>query len=77
MRPYGMKKKPETTAYVKKFIADMNHVGPPLCFRTDNGGEFTSRSYIDSATPLGSAANTQPRVSQNRTQLSRVQFCAL
>ena len=47
MRPYGMKKKSETTAYVKKFIADMNHMGLPRCFRTDNGGEFTGRSYVD------------------------------
>lgn len=47
MRPYGMKSKSETTAFVQKFLADMNHMGKPRCFRTDNGGEFTSRSYID------------------------------
>ena len=47
MRPYGMNKKSETTAYVKKIIADMNHKGRPRCFRTDNGGEFTGRSYVD------------------------------
>ena len=39
MRPYGMNKS-ETTMYVQKFIADMNNQGRPLCFRTDNGGEF-------------------------------------
>ena len=37
-RPSGMKKKSKTTAYAKKFIADMSHVGLPRCFRTDNGG---------------------------------------
>ena len=47
MRPYWMKKKSETTAYVKEFIADMNHIGLPRCFRTDNGGEFTGRSCVD------------------------------
>ena len=29
-----------------KFVADMNAMGPH-CFRPDNGGKFTSRSYVD------------------------------
>ena len=47
MRLYEIKKKSETIAHVKKFITDMNHMGLPPCFRMDNGGEFTSRSYVD------------------------------
>ena len=53
MRPYGMKKNSETTAYVQKLIADMNVMGRPHCSRTDNGGEFTSRSYVDYCDPVG------------------------
>ena len=45
MRSYGMASKAETTKYVQRFLADMNDMGMPRCFRTDNGGEFTSRSY--------------------------------
>lgn len=47
---------------VQKFLADMNGMGQPRCFRTDNGGEFTSRSYTDYRdlprihTPLEAAA---------------------
>ena len=40
-------KKSETTTYVRKFVADMNNMGRPHCFRTDNGGEFTSRDYVE------------------------------
>ena len=47
MRPYGMRRKSETAAYVQKFIADMNGMGRPNCFRTDNGGESISRDYVD------------------------------
>ena len=47
MRPYGMRRKCETTAYVQTFLADMNGMGRPNCFRTDNGGEFISRDYVD------------------------------
>ena len=47
MRPYGMRKKSETTTYVRKFVADMNNMGRPHCFRTDNGGELTSRDYVE------------------------------
>ena len=46
-RPYGIRKKPMTVAYVRKFVADMNNMGRPHCFRTDNGGEFTSRDYVE------------------------------
>ena len=48
-----MKKTSETGAYVKKLIADMNHVGPPLCFIVDNGGEFCSHSYNEFCDPAG------------------------
>ena len=47
MRPYGMRKESETTTYVRKFVADMNNMERPHCFRTDNGGEFTRRDYVD------------------------------
>ena len=47
MRPYGIRIKPETITYVQKFVADMNNTGRPHCFRTDNGGEFTSRAYVE------------------------------
>ena len=47
MRPYGMRTKSETTAYIQTFLADTNAMGRPLCFRTDNGGEFTDRSFLD------------------------------
>lgn len=47
MRPYDISRNSETTSYDKKLLADMNALGRPLCFRTGNGGEFTSRSCID------------------------------
>ena len=37
MRPYGMRKKSEITTYVRKFVADMNNMRRPHCFRADNG----------------------------------------
>ena len=46
-RLYGMKNKSETTAFVKKFVADTNDMGPPKCFRSDNGGEFTSNNHVN------------------------------
>ena len=42
-----MASKAETTKYVQTFLADMNGMGTPRCFRTDNGGEFTGRIYTD------------------------------
>ena len=42
-----MKTRSETITYVQKFIADINDMGRLQCFRTDNGREFTSRSYVD------------------------------
>ena len=42
-----MRRKSETTAYVQKFPTDMNGMGRPNCFRTDNGEEFISRDYVD------------------------------
>ena len=44
MQPYWMRRKSETTAYAQRFVADMNAMGRKHCFRTDKGGEFTSRS---------------------------------
>ena len=46
-RPYGMENKSETTAFVKKLVADTNDMEPTKCFRSENGGEFTSNSYVD------------------------------
>ena len=40
-------KKSETNTYVRKFVADMNNMGRPHCFRTDNGGDITSRDYVE------------------------------
>ena len=42
-----MRRKSETSAYVQKFLADINGMGRPKCFRTDNGEEFISRDYVD------------------------------
>ena len=53
MRPYGMRRKSETTAYVQKFLADMNGVVRPSFFPTDNGGEFISRGYVDYCDSVG------------------------
>ena len=33
--------------YVRTFVADMNNMGRPQCFRTDNGGELSSRDYVE------------------------------
>ena len=38
MRPYGIRKTSETTTHVRKFVAGINNMGRPHCFRTDNGG---------------------------------------
>ena len=46
-RPYGMRAKSDTVKYVKRFLADMNGMGTPGCFRTDGGGEFTSREFAE------------------------------
>ena len=32
---------------MKKFVADMNDMGSPKWFRSDNGGEIISNSYVD------------------------------
>ena len=47
MRPYSMKSKLETTIFAQKFLAEMYGMGTPRCFRTDSGGEFTSRRYAE------------------------------
>ena len=59
MRPYGMRKS-ETTLNVQKFIADMNHMGRPRCFRTDNGVQFTSRGYVHDCGSAGTRREYVP-----------------
>ncbi|CAB1107700.1 unnamed protein product [Ectocarpus sp. CCAP 1310/34] len=46
-RGYGMRAKSDTLKYVKRFLADMNGMGTPGCFRMDNGGEFTGAAFIE------------------------------
>ena len=53
MRPYGTKNKSETTAFVKKFVADTSDMGPPKFFRSENGGGYTSNSYVDYCDSVG------------------------
>ncbi|CAB1110727.1 unnamed protein product [Ectocarpus sp. CCAP 1310/34] len=45
-RAYGMRAKSDNLQYVKRFLADMNGMGTPGCFRMDNGGEFTGAAFI-------------------------------
>ena len=47
MRLYDIKSKLETTMFAQMFLADINYMGTPRRFRTDNEGEFTSHSYTD------------------------------
>ncbi|CAB1118059.1 unnamed protein product [Ectocarpus sp. CCAP 1310/34] len=46
MKLYGMRRKSDTLAFVKKFLADMIGTGVPRSFRMDNGGEFINRDFI-------------------------------
>ncbi|CAB1115173.1 unnamed protein product [Ectocarpus sp. CCAP 1310/34] len=46
MKLYGMRRKSDTLAFVKKFLADMSGTGVPRSFRMDNGGEFIGRDFI-------------------------------
>ncbi|CAB1097724.1 unnamed protein product [Ectocarpus sp. CCAP 1310/34] len=46
MKLYGMRRKSDTLAFVKKFLAGMSGTGVPRSFRMDNGGEFVSRDFI-------------------------------
>ncbi|CAB1105338.1 unnamed protein product [Ectocarpus sp. CCAP 1310/34] len=46
MKLYGMRRKSDTLAFVKKFLADVSGTGVPRSFRMDNGGEFISRDFI-------------------------------
>ncbi|CAB1112204.1 unnamed protein product [Ectocarpus sp. CCAP 1310/34] len=51
-RGYGMRAKSDTLKFVQRFLADMNGMGTPGCFRMDNGGEFTGSaltSFCDAA----------------------------
>ena len=56
--------------FVQRFLADMNDMGTPRCFRTDNGGEFTSRSYTDFA------VSTQHQGSHSKMRWSRAPYGA-
>ncbi|CAB1098288.1 unnamed protein product [Ectocarpus sp. CCAP 1310/34] len=44
-RGYGMRAKSDTLKIVQRFLADMNGMGTPGCFRMDNGGEFTGSAF--------------------------------
>ncbi|CAB1120946.1 unnamed protein product [Ectocarpus sp. CCAP 1310/34] len=44
-RGYGMRAKSYTLKFVQWFLADMNGIGTPGCFRMDNGGEFTGSAF--------------------------------
>ncbi|CAB1102241.1 unnamed protein product [Ectocarpus sp. CCAP 1310/34] len=46
MKLCWMRRKSETLAFVKKFLADMSSTGVPRSFRMDNGGEFVRRDFI-------------------------------
>ncbi|CAB1101198.1 unnamed protein product [Ectocarpus sp. CCAP 1310/34] len=51
-RGYGMRAKNDTLKFVQRFLADMNGMGTPGCFRMDNGGEFNGSvftSFCDAA----------------------------
>ena len=75
MRPYGMRRKSETTAYVQKFLADMNGMVRPNCFRTDEtAGSSSAATTWTTATLPRFAASTRPRGSRSRTRLSKVLF---
>ena len=45
MMLYGLARKADTLAKVKRYIADVSAIGSPQCFRMDNGGEFTSAAF--------------------------------
>ena len=53
MRPNGMIKRPEIITYVRKLVTNMNGMRRPYCFRTDNGGEFTSSHYVEICDSVG------------------------
>lgn len=42
---YGRRRKADALDMVKRFIADVSAVGAPACFRTHNGGAFTSSAF--------------------------------
>ncbi|CAB1102594.1 unnamed protein product [Ectocarpus sp. CCAP 1310/34] len=46
MKLYGMRRKSDTLAFVKTFLADMSGTGVSRSCRMDNGGEFVSRDFI-------------------------------
>ena len=44
---YGLARKSDTLAQVKRYLADINDIGVPKSFRIDNGGEFLSQDFFD------------------------------
>ena len=60
--------KSETTAYAQTFLAEMNGMGRPNCFRTDNGGEFISRDYVDYCDSAGIRREYRDPGSRSRTR---------
>ena len=45
MMLYGLARKADTLANVKRYIADVSVIGSPHCFRMENGWEFTSAAF--------------------------------
>ena len=78
MRSYRMTSKAETSMYVQRFIADMNDMGQSHCFHTDNGGEFTSGSYVDCCDSAGIRREyTAPGELQQNTVVEKAIWCAM
>lgn len=69
MKLYGMRRKSDTLAFVKKFIADMSGTGVPRSFRMDNGGAATS--LLSATTPV-STVPTRRRAPRSRMGWRRV-----
>ncbi|CAB1121534.1 unnamed protein product [Ectocarpus sp. CCAP 1310/34] len=44
-RGYGMRAKSDTLKFVQRFLAGMNCMGTPGCFRMDNGDEFAGSAF--------------------------------
>ena len=73
-----MKSKVETSMYMQRFIADMNDMGQSHCFHTDNGGEFTSRSYVDCCDSVGIRREcTAPGEPQQNAVVESAIWCAM
>ena len=71
MRSYGMKSKLEITMFVPDFLAVMNGMRTPQCFRTENWVSSPAAVTRTTEAPPGFAANTQHQEIHSRTRLSR------